>query len=89
LETSDKDNAVLTEEVLVMAQEFQILSSWATSGYLSSMALFANGSKFGFDTLIAPEIGWNSRYYQDSRNSYGIQFRVAPLTKFSLDTGRT
>jgi len=51
-------------------------------------AVFSNGSPFGFGGLMAPEIGWVTRYYEDSRNSYTGELRWVLFRDSSLGEQR-
>lgn len=51
-------------------------------------AVYSNGSPFGFAGLMAPEIGWATRYYEDSRNTYMGEFRWVLFGDSSLGDQR-
>lgn len=51
---------------------------------VSYTSLLSNGSPFGFDSLIAPEIGIISQYYMNTRLSYLMEARAVLLEDASF-----
>lgn len=52
-------------------------------------ALSSNGSPFGFAGLMAPELGWALKYFEDSRNTYQGQLRWVMYKRVSTGDQRS
>lgn len=55
---------------------------------VNHMALLSNGSPFGFQGLMAPELGWVSQYFKNARVSYVIETRAVLLKNPTLKSQR-